>query len=182
VPSRTPTQGQTFYNEANTSVTLKLRLKIIKFIVLHLVSVLIIFDRSRSCVCNKRTGAQMTCAEGNVCGRFCVFKRRPHPVTFVPTWFETTNDVLLSSTCFISSSDSRYGITSSAKHTLTWMLSFFMARGRLTPCNLKYRPQALHTGSPTELRLHRDVVLVWQLEHDRPTRRDADCNNLQFTC
>lgn len=39
-----------------------------------------------------------------------------------------------------------------------------------------YKPQALHTGSPSALRRHSVVVVVWQLAQDRPTRREADCN------
>lgn len=58
--------------------------------------------------------------------------------------------------------------------TITWMLSFFMANGRFTPCNLKYRPQALHTGSPWVFRLHRDVAEVLQLVHVTPALLDAD--------
>lgn len=54
------------------------------------------------------------------------------------------------------------------------MLSFFMAKGLLTPCSLKYKPQALQTGSPTEFRLHSDVVLVWQFVQVNPTRLEAD--------
>lgn len=48
---------------------------------------------------------------------------------------------------------------------LVWMLSFFIVRGRLTLCSLKYRPQALHTGSPWLLRRQREVTVVWQLVH-----------------
>lgn len=48
--------------------------------------------------------------------------------------------------------------------------------GLLTPWSFMYRPQALHTGSPSALRRHSVVVVVWQLAQERPTRRDADCN------
>lgn len=40
---------------------------------------------------------------------------------------------------------------------------------------MKYRPQALHTGSPFPLRLHRVVVVVWQFAQQVPARRAADC-------
>ena len=45
--------------------------------------------------------------------------------------------------------------------------------GRLTLCSLKYKPHALHTGSPKPLRRHKDVLVVEQLEHERPDRRDC---------
>lgn len=45
--------------------------------------------------------------------------------------------------------------------------------GRLTPCNLKYSPQALQTGSPPAFRLHKLVFVVLQLEQIRPLRREA---------
>lgn len=48
--------------------------------------------------------------------------------------------------------------------------SFRMARGLLTPCNLKYNPQALHTGSPSLLRLHKVVVRVPQFVQQSPSR------------
>lgn len=43
---------------------------------------------------------------------------------------------------------------------LVWMPSFFMVRGRLILCSLKYRPQALHTGSPLAFLRHSVVVVV----------------------
>ena len=45
--------------------------------------------------------------------------------------------------------------------------------GRLTLCSLKYKPHALHTGSPKPLRRHKDVLVVEQLEHERPDRLDC---------
>ncbi|CAG2180853.1 unnamed protein product [Oppiella nova] len=34
-------------------------------------------------------------------------------------------------------------------------------------------PQALHTGSPKLFRRHKDVLVVEQLEHERPERLDC---------
>lgn len=48
--------------------------------------------------------------------------------------------------------------------------SLRIAKGRFTPCNLKYNPQALHTGSPSLFRLHNVVVLVPQLVQQSPNR------------
>lgn len=45
----------------------------------------------------------------------------------------------------------------------------------LTLCSLKYRPQALHTGSPLAFLRHSVVVVVWQFAHDVPARLAADC-------
>lgn len=53
---------------------------------------------------------------------------------------------------------------------LVCMPSLRMANGLLTPCNLKYNPQALHTGSPSLLRLHRVVVRVPQFVQQSPSR------------
>lgn len=51
----------------------------------------------------------------------------------------------------------------------------------LTLCSLKYRPQALHTGSPLAFLRHSVVVVVWQLAHDVPARLAADCTTTQDT-
>ena len=45
----------------------------------------------------------------------------------------------------------------------------------LTPCNLKYNPHALHTGSPFAFLRHNVVVEVEQLLQLVPARRAADC-------
>jgi len=58
---------------------------------------------------------------------------------------------------------------------LVWMLSFFMAKGLGTPCSFMYSPHALQTGSPSAFRLHRVVVLVWQLVQQRPARLEVVC-------
>lgn len=42
-------------------------------------------------------------------------------------------------------------------------------------CNLKYNPQALHTGSPLLLRRQRLVLVVVQFEQRRPARRAFGC-------
>lgn len=55
--------------------------------------------------------------------------------------------------------------------------SFRIASGRLTPCNLKYKPHALHTGSPSLLRRHNVVVRVPQFVQHKPNLRVAVCNN-----
>lgn len=60
---------------------------------------------------------------------------------------------------------------------LVWMPSLRMLMGRFTPCNLKYSPQALHTGSPSLLRRHSVVVRVPQLVQHSPKRRVAVCNH-----
>lgn len=51
--------------------------------------------------------------------------------------------------------------------------SLRIARGRLTPCNLKYNPHALQTGSPSLLRRHNVVARVPQFVQQRPKRRFA---------
>jgi len=56
-----------------------------------------------------------------------------------------------------------------------WMPSFRIASGRLMPCNLKYSPQALQTGSPSLLRRHNVVVRVPQLVQHKPKRLVAVC-------
>lgn len=56
-----------------------------------------------------------------------------------------------------------------------WMPSLRMARGLLTPCSLKYKPQALHTGSPSLFRRQSVVVLVPQFVQQRPKRLVAVC-------
>ena len=56
---------------------------------------------------------------------------------------------------------------------LVCMPSLRMASGLFTPCNLKYKPQALHTGSPSLLRRHKVVVRVPQLVQHKPRRRVA---------
>lgn len=43
--------------------------------------------------------------------------------------------------------------------------SVFKLRGRTTPCSFRNRPQALHKGCPSGLRLHRGVVWVKQFVH-----------------
>ena len=43
----------------------------------------------------------------------------------------------------------------------------------LTWWSLKYRPQALQTGSPLSFLLHKVVVFVLQFAHDKPVRRFA---------
>lgn len=53
---------------------------------------------------------------------------------------------------------------------LVCMPSLRMASGRLTPCNLKYNPHALHTGSPSLFLRHNVVVLVPQFVQQRPNR------------
>jgi hypothetical protein len=64
---------------------------------------------------------------------------------------------------------------------LVWIPSFRIASGRFTPCSLKYRPHALHTGSPSLLRRHSVVVRVPQLVQHRPRRRVAVCRHLKMT-
>lgn len=61
-----------------------------------------------------------------------------------------------------------------------WMVSFFIVIGRLTECSLKYKPQALQTGSPAALRRHSEVVLVWQLEQFSPVRFVVACRRREF--
>lgn len=58
--------------------------------------------------------------------------------------------------------------------------SLRIANGRLTPCNLKYNPHALHTGSPSLLRRHNVVVRVPQLVQHNPKRRVAVCDKADF--
>lgn len=53
------------------------------------------------------------------------------------------------------------------------MPSLRIAKGLFTPCNLKYKPHALHTGSPSLLRRQRVVVRVPQLVQHKPKRRVA---------
>ncbi len=43
-------------------------------------------------------------------------------------------------------------------------MSVFMLIGRVTPCNFKYNPQALHKHSLFKPRRHRGVTVVWQLK------------------
>jgi hypothetical protein len=63
-----------------------------------------------------------------------------------------------------------------------------MASGRLIPCNLKYSPQALQTGSPSLLRRHSVVVRVPQFVQHKPKRLVAVClkkydeNLISLTC
>lgn len=57
-----------------------------------------------------------------------------------------------------------------------WIPSFRIARGRLIPCSLKYKPHALHTGSPSLLRRHSVVVRVPQFVQHNPKRLVAVCN------
>lgn len=45
------------------------------------------------------------------------------------------------------------------------MTSVFRLNGRTTPCSFRNRPQALHSGCPSGLRLHNGVVWVKQLVH-----------------
>lgn len=58
--------------------------------------------------------------------------------------------------------------------------SFRIANGRFTPCNLKYNPHALHTGSPSLLRRHNVVVRVPQFVQHKPRRRVAVCDKADF--
>lgn len=58
---------------------------------------------------------------------------------------------------------------------LVCMPSLRMVKGRLTPCNLKYKPQALHTGSPSLFRLHKVVVRVPQFVQHNPNLLDDAC-------
>jgi len=59
-----------------------------------------------------------------------------------------------------------------------------MAKGRVTPCNLKYKPHALQTGSPSLLRRQSVVVVVIQLLHDSPSLREVACKQITLlsTC
>lgn len=45
------------------------------------------------------------------------------------------------------------------------MTSVFKLRGRTTPCNLRNKPHALHSGWPSGFRLHNGVVWVKQFVH-----------------
>ena len=61
-----------------------------------------------------------------------------------------------------------------------WMPSFLMAKGRFTPCSLKYNPQALQTGSPSLFRRHSVVVRVPQFVQQRPNLRVAVWNEKSY--
>jgi hypothetical protein len=58
---------------------------------------------------------------------------------------------------------------------LVWIPSFRIASGRLIPCNLKYNPQALQTGSPSLFRRQSVVVRVPQFVQHKPKRLVAVC-------
>lgn len=52
------------------------------------------------------------------------------------------------------------------RRLLVWIVSLRIVCGLLTPCNLKYKPQALHTISPRTFRRQMVVVVVPQLVQD----------------
>lgn len=61
----------------------------------------------------------------------------------------------------------RFDLSPFGRRRRVWMVSRRIVCGRLTPCNLKYRPHALQTISPRRLRLQMVVVVVPQFVQDK---------------
>lgn len=93
------------------------------------------------------------------------------PPTYVPCEVER---LLINALCWLLLDEIVGGFL--GLRFLVWIPSLRIVSGRLTPCNLKYKPQALHTGSPSLFLLHNVVFRVPQFVQQRPNLLDEVCN------